>query len=70
MGARGLEWCKGLESILSGSGQRPTKESWRDRREHECCEGEGRDIPVEWEDGWKLKRSGGLGSQSRWGDAM
>ena len=70
MGEQGLEWCKWLESIQYGSGRRLTKESWRDRRERECCEGEVWDVPVEREDGWKLERSGGLGSQSRLGNAM
>ena len=59
-----------MEEIPSGSGRRPTEESWRDNRERECCEGDERDVPVEREEGWKLERSGGGGSQARCGDAM
>ena len=65
-----MEWYKGLEAIPSGSGRHPAEESWRDKRERECCKGEGWDVLVEREEGWKLERSGGGGSQARWGDVM
>jgi hypothetical protein len=65
-----VEWYEGLEAIPSGSGGRPTEESWCDKMERECCKGEGRDVPVEWEEGWKLERLGGGGSQARCGDPM
>jgi len=46
-GARGVK----AEEILFGSGGRPPEKSWHNNRELGCCEGDGRDVPVELEEG-------------------